>query len=336
MSSIGPELPPHLAHLQNKGNDNEEEGKNPGAESGPEPAVSEAKQSQNGIGADDSAEEDEDEDDYAPALPPEMLVARSSGPVSSSAVAGPSTNKRVLGPALPNSSSSSYSVQYQRDDLEDSDDDIGPMPLPPGAEKPEEVDGVKQFLEKEENRRKQVEEAAKPKALKRDEWMIVPPSSSDLLGTLDPKKLSKGRQFSRSAAPAKDVDNSLWTETPAEKQQRLADEVSGKKRKATNADVTMSAEEAAEAQKRQRRDEMIRKGVDQHTRNVRGAALVDAHTKSMKATQEEDPKADMIWDHSRDMSVGGRLMDDGDRNKMIRDAKALGDRFSSGRSGGFL
>jgi hypothetical protein len=145
----------------------------------------------------------------------------------------------------------------------------------------------------------------------------------------------------------------LWTETPAERQQRLADEVSGKKRKAVNAEDSISPEEALEAQKRQKRDEMIRHGVEHHTvyiltllktllidinqqRNVRGAALVDAHTKSFKAKPEDDPKANAIWDHGRDMGVGGRLLDDSSRNKMIKDAKGLGDRFSSGRSGGFL
>ncbi|KAK7467472.1 hypothetical protein VKT23_004525 [Stygiomarasmius scandens] len=318
---IGPELPPHLAHLQKSDSGDEEQVEQTNSvtvTAGPHipPELAQAE-----------AEVEDDEDDYAPALPPDMLVSRTSGP-SPSTMAGPSTNKRVLGPALPHSNS--------RFDPEDSDDDdIGPMPLPAGAEMPKEVDGVKQFLEKEENRRKQVEEAAKPKALKRDEWMLVPPSSSDLLGTLDPKKLSKSRQFSRSAAPAKNTDSSLWTETPAERQQRLADEVSGKKRKAANAEDSVSTEEALEAQKRQRRDEMIRQGVDHHTRNVRGAALVDSHKKSMKE-EEGDPKADMIWDHSRDMSLGGRLMDDGSRNKMIRDARALGDRFSSGKSGGFL
>ncbi len=82
---------------------------------------------------------------------------------------------------------------------------------------------------------------------------------------LDPTKLNKPRQFARSAAPAKETENNLWTETPAERQQRLADEVSGKRRRAVNADNSMSAEEALEARKRQKMDESIRKGVDEHT-----------------------------------------------------------------------
>ena len=56
---------------------------------------------------------------------------------------------------------------------------------------------------------------------------------------------------------------SLWTETPAERQQRLADELSGKRRRAVNADP--DAEDDVDARKRRRYDEEVRKGVDAYT-----------------------------------------------------------------------
>ncbi|KAK7051369.1 hypothetical protein VNI00_004869 [Paramarasmius palmivorus] len=328
MSSIGPQLPPHLQHLNNNSNESDSDEDNSNSDvAGPQipPELLKARSEPAGPAAPpvpaQEDEDDDDDDDYAPALPPDLAASREAGPSNTN------TNRRIQGPALP-----SASRGYHDDD---SDDDVGPMPLPPGYEKPTEVDGVKQFLELEEKRRKNIEEAAKPKALKRDEWMLVPPSSSDLLGTLDPKKLSKGRQFAKSAAPEKNSDMSLWTETPAERQQRLADEVSGKKRKAANAEATISPEEAMEASKRRKRDEEIRHSVMAHTKNVRGSTLVEAHTKAMK-NNDEDEKDKAIWDHSRDMSLGGRLMDDSARNKLIRDARGLGDRFSTGKSGGFL
>ena len=85
-------------------------------------------------------------------------------------------------------------------------------------------------------------------------------------------------------------------------------------------------------------EEDVRRGVQEHTRKVRGAALVDAHIEKEKAkgNSMEGEKDLGIWDHGRDMAVSGRLMDDSQRNKMIRDAKSLGDRFGSGSSGGFL
>jgi hypothetical protein len=36
------------------------------------------------------------------------------------------------------------------------------------------------------------------------------------------------------------------------------------------------------------------------------------------------------------MSLGGRLMDEKTRSKIVNDARSLGDRFGTGKSGGFL
>ena len=151
-----------------------------------------------------------------------------------------------------------------------------------------------------------LQEAARPKMLKRDEWMLVPPSSSDLLSSaplfpssprpppspptvnfliyfllcndvmvlnysfvlytaLDPTKLNKPRQFSRSTSTPKTVDNTLWTETPAEKQQRLADEVMGKRRRAENADPDQEGDEEEEGAKRRKREAELQRQVEEHT-----------------------------------------------------------------------
>ncbi|KAF9466931.1 hypothetical protein BDZ94DRAFT_1250113 [Collybia nuda] len=310
MSTIGPELPPHL----NSSNDKDNE-KDFNSEIGPQIPPDLLKK-----------DEDEDEDDYVPELPPDMVASRATDPSATT----PPTSKRVVGPSMP-SYPPTYDPKYHSYYSDDDDDDFGPKPLPAGVQHVD-IDPVRQFMEKEEKRRKEVEEAAKPKTLKRDEWMLVPPSSSDLLGNLDPTKL-KARQFSRSAAPAqKNTDNSLWTETPAERQQRLADEVSGKKRRAVDA---KPEEEPAKGKKRRTDEEVIRRGVDEYTQKIRGPALIAQHASSGKG---EDPKdtPSGIWDHSRDMSLGGRLMDDEKRNKLVREAKGLGDRFGAGKSGGFL
>jgi len=129
-------------------------------------------------------------------------------------------------------------------------------------------------------------------------------------------------------------DMSLWTETPAERQQRLADEVSGKKRRVADAPVAEDMDEKARKKRRKEEEETIRKGVEEHTRKKRGAALVDQHADGSKTPA--GPEVPGIWDHSRDMGLGGRLMDDDKRNKMLKEAKGLGDRFGSGKGGGFL
>ncbi|KAJ7019498.1 hypothetical protein C8F04DRAFT_997618 [Mycena alexandri] len=305
MSAIGPAIPSHLFNPPTgDAEGNEEEG--------PQLAGLQLPHVPPKVDENDS----ESEDDYAPALPPDMVAS--------------SSKKPVAGPTMPPSYPPTYDRRVQYHDPNDSDDDVGPRPLPAGVNFAER-DAVKEFMAKEEKRRKEVEEAAKPKAPKRDEWMLVPPSSS-VLGNLDPTKL-KPRQFARSAAPARSTDNTLWTETPAERQQRLADEVSGKKRRAANSGDAVSAADELEARKRQRIDEELRRGVEEHTRKVRGSALVDMHARAGKGDEKDEKKG--IWDRDRDMALSGRLMDDDKRNKMLKEAKGLGDRFGTGKTGGF-
>ncbi|KAG1894754.1 uncharacterized protein F5891DRAFT_1130850 [Suillus fuscotomentosus] len=275
-----------------------------------------------------SAGDSDEDDDYTPALPPDLSASRAAGPSlpSKSVSNTPLPQRHYVGPSVPHS-------QTPYDD--DSDSDVGPQPLPAAyASQIEEKSGVEEFMEREERRRKLQEEASKPKKLQREEWMLVPPKSGDLLASLDPTK-ARPRQFARSAAPSRDNSgSSLWTETPAERQQRLADEVAGRKRRAANAPPEEDSHDTA---KRRRRDEEIRRGVDEHTRKARGSALVESHLEREKEEEKHiQSEPSVIWDHERDMSLGGRLMDDKQRQKMLRDAKGLGERFGSGRNGSFL
>ncbi|KAJ6511563.1 hypothetical protein C8R47DRAFT_1173634 [Mycena vitilis] len=309
MSNIGPAIPSHLLNRPSTVEDDDEDDDDDDDDDGSQPA---GPQLPPPVPQNDAAADDDSEDDYAPALPPDMVA-------SSSKKTG---GRPYDAPGVP--------PDYH--DPNDSDDDVGPRPLPAGVNF-EERDAVKEFMAKEEKRRKEVEEAAKPKAPKRDEWMLVPPTSS-VLGNLDPTKL-KPRQFARTSAPSKSTDNTLWTETPAERQQRLADEVSGKKRRATNSGDAPSAAEELETRKRQRIDEKLRRDVDEHTRATRGSALVDMHAKAGKGEEEDKDGKKGIWDRDRDMALSGRLMDDDKRNKMLKEAKSLGDRFGTGKTGGF-
>jgi hypothetical protein len=232
---IGPDLPPHLQPSTTTQEEENEE------------------------------QEEEEEEDYGPQLPPDLIASRSAAPPKPSSPSPPpstgpssSNSKRVLGPSFPT----------VRDYEDDSDDDVGPRPLPAGAVQTHEEDGVEKFLRLEESRRLAAEEAKKPKAPQREEWMLRPPSASELLGNIDPTKLTKARTFNTStktAGASGKVDMSLWTETPQERQQRLADEVAGKKRRAVNAEKEMSVEEEMEMRRKRKRDEEIRRGVEEHT-----------------------------------------------------------------------
>ncbi|KAG8712899.1 hypothetical protein FRC08_013949 [Ceratobasidium sp. 394] len=259
-------------------------------------------------------DQDEDEDAFLPALPPDLPVSTKPAPTA-----------RQIGPTFPS----------RPPPDSDSDDDYGPMPLPAGAEPShDENDGVREFIEREKRREQQIEEAKRPKALKRDDWMLAPPSSSDLFSSLDPTKL-KNRQFSRSTTDKKSAASNLWTETPQERQQRLADEVSGKRKRAEEAaaqGVSATADDE-DTIKRRKRDRELREQVEAHNKQTRAQSLVAMHNPAAPNPDEAPPG---IWDHSRDMALSGRLMDEKSRQKMLKDAKGLGDRFGHGRSGGFL
>lgn len=171
---IGPALPPHLAHLAAASSRSPSASPPPGplAPTGPALPV------------------DEEGDDYVPALPPHLLAARQAR-ASSSGVEKKSVNLSIgpsvspsIGATLPTAgparSSSISGPSFPEDD--DSDDEvIGPVPVPTAGEEEDEAQAaVREFLEREERRRKQAEEKDKPKAPQREEWMLVPPTSGVL------------------------------------------------------------------------------------------------------------------------------------------------------------
>jgi hypothetical protein len=82
-----------------------------------------------------------------------------------------------------------------------------------------------------------------------------------LIFQVDPLR-KRPTTFSRSAAPV-ETDSTVWTETPAEKAQRIADEVAGIKRVKEPKRGVPSEDRDEEARKR-RRDEQIDQEVQRH------------------------------------------------------------------------
>jgi hypothetical protein len=87
---------------------------------------------------------------------------------------------------------------------------------------------------------------------------------------MDPTKL-KSRTFQQSAKIASSAKGSssgpnLWTETPAERQQRIEDEMMGRKRKAEVSAGGGGIEEEENGEKRRKteRDRQLREEVERH------------------------------------------------------------------------
>lgn len=176
MSSIGPQIPEHLLKQLNPTNDDDEEdndGPQPAIASGPSigPQIPTQLQSK---GSRVQVFDDDDDDDLGPkpsssigpSIPPNTRnigpsmpprpVAGPSLPSSSSSTSNASKaqGSRTIGPSLPNYAPT-YNPNSNYSD-EDSDDDIGPKPLPAGVQH-QQPNAVQEFLEREEKRRKLAE-----------------------------------------------------------------------------------------------------------------------------------------------------------------------------------
>lgn len=136
MSPIGPEIPAHLLNRHNTGGEGHDTDPNPSV--GPHIPPELLAQAQS-----------DDEEDYVPALPPDMIASRSAGPSNSS-----NSTSKHLGISMLVPVTSSYDSRHYSDD--EDDEDVGPKPLPSGM-KHVKTDAVKEFMEKEEKRRKELE-----------------------------------------------------------------------------------------------------------------------------------------------------------------------------------
>ena len=154
---IGPEIPAHLLKRSNSTSDSDDEC---GPQPGPQiPAhLLQTRPSASRLQVfDDDDNEGRAIPSIGPSIPPELLAASSPRAYEPQPVAGPSrpAEKLSIGPSLPNYGPTYNSSTGGIED-DDSDDDIGPKPLPAGMHH-EETDAVKEFLASEEKRRKLAE-----------------------------------------------------------------------------------------------------------------------------------------------------------------------------------
>jgi len=270
---------------------------------------------------------DSDGDDYLPDLPPDLIKIKHT--------------KRPLGPPRPQEDDYLPDlppdlIKTKRPQETDEDDTFsGPMPLPTESSS---SDAASEFrLRERETKERKDAELAKSKKPVRDEWMLVPPKEIGLMRSIDPTKM-KSRGFHQTSKPhsgtvgpsSSSSGINLWTETPQERQQRLEDEVLGKRKRV---ELDEADEEDDESRRKRLRDVAMKQKVDDYNKQSRPDTLLSSHAKKKKKAKDE-PKEDKdpppIWDHARDMGLGGRLMDDSKRNDIVRGAKDLGSKFGKG------
>lgn len=335
MATAGPELPPHL--LVKRKRLEEAEFEAPAQEELTEvlPTPQPRRSRSNSVSA--TSDNSKRRRILGPSLPDsstsDYVAPRDDPkPFKGSGGSGGGTDKdgpnppRVLGPSLPPAPLSER-PSFPDDDDDDDDDDFGPALPPQSTHQPRLPDPtIEPSLASDRT----------PPKPKREEWMLIPPSQSDWSSRIDPTKL-RNRKFNtgkgaKAPPPKSSGDNALWTETPEQKQQRLADEVMGVVAKPGSAAASSSsaADNGPNEQSSRRRTEALEteRRIEAYNAQHRPASLYSEHQKRPRKEQEDDPSA-RAFDREKDL-VRGTKIGRAQKQDMLNRAADFGERFTKG------
>ncbi|KAF3939931.1 hypothetical protein ABW19_dt0205043 [Dactylella cylindrospora] len=300
MADVGPALPPHLAAKRKRQQE-------------------EAEKAAAALRESEGKTSPEKSEATAPASSPKKDVDEN-----------PEKRRRVIGPSLPapieqmpprgpdeHGSNGDYSEEE-----DSSDDDIGPsLPGAGRSTAEEEAAAQRRLAEYGPGGRKEDK-------LTRDEWMIVPPKQDDWSSRVDPTKI-KSRKFQTGkgakAPSAKGGDNTLWTETAADKAKRVADEVMGLRKPATQSGV----DEDPTARAARLQAEETQQRIDEYNSKHRGKSLMDEYTNSKDRKEEDDPSK-RAFDREKDIVGSSKKIGVQQKKQMLTRAADFGSRFSKG------
>lgn len=230
----------------------------------------------------------------------------------------PSKKRPISGPALPESLYESERGVSKRKSALPADDFIGPS-FPDKASSTGALNNALPIIELR-HQAKLNKNGDKPK---REEWMVVPPTSQL---KVDPLNM-KNRQFNQSSRVLgnKDLDNSLWTETAQQKYNRI---VGGKSE-------DKQAEEQAEEETKEsiskvekRRQQNLEQFVVSYNKEHRGKSLMDEYVSKRDTSSQNKPPNNLNFKPD-----GNR---EGDILKSLKDMGGLASRFKASSSGKYM
>lgn len=230
-----------------------------------------------------------------------------------------SKKARVLGPSLPPQISHQQQHDAPKDDSDSedsSDDDFGPaMPTKSDASTDNSSMNAKGAQPETSSASTSVTQS------KRDEWMTLAPTSGDWSQRVDPTKL-KNRKFNTGkSGGTSNAGGDAWHETPEQKQARLQREVLG-----IRADKGSKSKPAAPTTKEE--DAETTRRMKEYSKQ-RGPSLYDAHTKTHKTEEDDDPSA-RAFDREKDIA-GGLQVNSTQRREMMKKSSDFNSRFSSAK-----
>ncbi|TAQ84745.1 hypothetical protein B7494_g6928 [Chlorociboria aeruginascens] len=341
MPSIGPTLPPHLTKRKRSIEDPEPPNSPPPRPDdssdddsyGPSKLISSTPTKRVPGPAGPSSAHNPDEVDLAESLEEDDSYGPSNPNSTSNAQPIPQKPKRVLGPSAPPASLSERPPDPPNAAPSDSEsDDYGPS-LPPAAGTAAHAALTSRLSSQSLSSRN--EASVGSSAPQRAEWMLVPPSSLDFSSRADPTKL-KNRKFATgkgAKAPAeKGGVSSIWTETAAEKMQRLSDEVLGRKEKG-GVEEAGGRKRDGSGRGRGKEDEETERRIREYNEKVRNKSLLEEREAGKglgaRKEEEEDDPSKRGFDREKDMGLGGRV-GEMQKREMLSRAKDFGSRFQKG------
>ncbi|KAF2354048.1 Protein of unknown function DUF3752 [Trinorchestia longiramus] len=255
-----------------------------------------------------SDDDEEEEDDYCPDMPPHLKMKQSSHSYFES-------NSRVEDQLTKNIP----------DDQQSSEDDevYGPMPPTQPVDMDEYIESTLQQRTEATQRRLQ---DANNTALRREDWMLTLPEDRPLFSGLG----LQARQFSKSGKRDRG-DTSVWTDTPADKERKA--------KRAAEGRAPEKKEQAVEVRTSER-DERLQAAVQRHNDAKRSKPLIETHQGHQKKARKDGLSVTGVGvdrkPFSREEDLCVNKFDEAQKSSILKKARGLNDRFSSGKSSKFL
>ena len=325
MSSIGPQLPPHLT--KRKRTPEEDDDDNTQANPGSPPSKNQRTHgpvATNGDEIDLADDSDGDSDGYGP----KPVTGPSMPPGNKDEIDLASDSDSDVGPAPPKPPSAGpapapRAAAQEKDDhsssssYDDNDDDYGPS-LPTASTRPQIGPSLPPS-------------AAEDDTPQRDSWMLAPPTSGPFserdTTKIRARKFASGKPSGGTSSSSSKQPSSIWTETAEEKLRRLQDSVLGR---SSGPDQQGSSGNGGRNKEAEERDRKIAANIEAS----RGKSLYEEHSlkrkeKGVPKGEEEDDPSKRAFDREKDMALGGGL-GSAKRKELVNKSANFGGRFQKG------
>ncbi|TQS38955.1 hypothetical protein Golomagni_00528 [Golovinomyces magnicellulatus] len=260
-----------------------------------------------------------------------------------SVISEPTAPRRILGPAVPTfsqveigSQSVCKDINIDNESSSDSDDEYGPS-LPPDQCSNLQNSPSEKLNQEHLLNHPICDNKIPANSLKRAEWMLTPPTSSDWTTRVDPTKL-KNRKFAIGKGAKGPIQRSgvstIWTETPKEKSKRLEDEVLGRIQVASSSLVTTTHLNKSGRDFQEKEVAATELIIREYNKENRSKSLLDERTAAqdrgeLKKLEDDDPSK-RAFDREKDMALGSGHSLTSKRKQVIAGAIDFANRFEKG------